>query len=165
MIKHIQALAFFFAFLIPSLFFPSCGVKDSTIQESVETALRGNTDLSGITASVKGGVVTLTGEVKDEMSKSSLESMVGKINGVKQIVNNTTVAAPAPAAAPVVINPDDELMKAAADAIKDYPGVKTAVKDGVITLTGNIKRADLQKLMMALNTLKPKKIENHLTVK
>ena len=39
------------------------------------------------------------------------------------------------------------------------------LKDGVVTLTGDIKRAELQKLMMTLHTLKPKKIDNKLTIK
>jgi hypothetical protein len=73
------------------------------------------------------------------------------------------VAAPAPA--PVVIAADDPLSKGVTDAIKDYPGVKADVKDGVVTLTGDIKRAELQKLMMSLHTLKPKKIDNKLTIK
>jgi hypothetical protein len=48
---------------------------------------------------------------------------------------------------------------------KHYPGVSATIQDGVVTLTGEIKRADLQKLMKSLNTLKPKKIENKLTIK
>jgi hypothetical protein len=64
-----------------------------------------------------------------------------------------------------VITADDPL-KASVDAtIKDYPGVAATIQDGVVTLTGEIKRADLQKLMKSLNTLKPKKIENKLTIK
>jgi len=51
------------------------------------------------------------------------------------------------------------------DATKDFPTVKSSVKDGVITLTGEIKRADLKKLITTLHSLKPKKIDNQLTVK
>ena len=43
--------------------------------------------------------------------------------------------------------------------------VKTEVKDGIVWLSGEIKKADLPKLMMVLNSLKPKKIENKLTIK
>ena len=65
----------------------------------------------------------------------------------------------------MVVAADDPLTKGVADATKDFPGVKAEVKDGVITLTGEIKRAGMQKLMMGLNTLKPKKIDNKLTIK
>ena len=50
------------------------------------------------------------------------------------------------------------------DAIKDHPTVKAEVKDGVITLTGEIKKDALKKLMPLLQSLKPKKVDNKLTV-
>jgi hypothetical protein len=39
------------------------------------------------------------------------------------------------------------------------------VADGVITLTGEISKASLPKLMMSLNALQPRKIDNKLTIK
>ncbi|AMR31490.1 hypothetical protein A0256_08655 [Mucilaginibacter sp. PAMC 26640] len=67
-------------------------------------------------------------------------------------------------AAPVTIAADDELTKNTKDAIKDFPGVTADVNDGEITLTGNITRDRLQKLMMSLNALHPKKVNNNLTI-
>lgn len=67
--------------------------------------------------------------------------------------------------APVVIEADDPLATMVTDATKDYPTVKPTVKDGIITLNGEIKRSDLKKLMTALNELHPKKIENQLVIK
>jgi osmotically-inducible protein OsmY len=112
---------------------------------------------------VKDGVVTLSGQVKDETAKSLAETTAKGVKGVKSVNNNLTVAPPS--AAPVEITADDPLKASVDNTIKDYPGVAATVKDGVITLTGQIKRADLQNLMKALNTLKPKKIENQLTIK
>ncbi|MFD2864089.1 hypothetical protein [Mucilaginibacter antarcticus] len=66
--------------------------------------------------------------------------------------------------APVEIAPDDELTKNTKDATKDFPGVTADVKDGEITLSGSITRERLQQLMMSLNTLHPKKINNNLTI-
>ena len=145
--------------------FSSCGPKDSAVQASVESALRANPDLSGTVVSVKDGVATISGEVKSEAARAQGETVAKGIKGVKSVVNNITVAAPPPAPAPVVISPDETLNKAVTDALKDYPGVKAEIRDGVVTLTGDIKRSDLQKLMVALNSLKPKKIENKLTIK
>jgi osmotically-inducible protein OsmY len=147
-----------------SFFISSCKEKDSKIQAAVNTEIRNNPDMTGLSASVQNGVVTLSGECKDEASKSLAESAIGKIKGVKQVINNCTISPPA-TSAPVVITADDALTKSVADATKDYPAVKASVKDGVITLTGEIKKAELQKLMMTLNTLKPKKIDNQLTIK
>jgi hypothetical protein len=64
-----------------------------------------------------------------------------------------------------VITADDPLKASVDNTIKPYPGVNATIQNGVITLTGEIKRADLQQLMAALNSLKPKSIENKLTIK
>jgi hypothetical protein len=84
----------------------------------------------------------------------------------------TTVNEPTPTAttdttvqAPVKIEADDPLTRNVADATKDYPTVKTSVRDGIVTLTGEVKRTDLKKLMMAINELHPKKIDNQLVIK
>ena len=152
-------------FILGPFFISSCGPKDSKIQTEVETVIRNNPSTNGIAASVQNGVVTLSGECKDEASKSAVESEVAKVKGVKQVVNNCTVTPPPAQSAPVTIAGDETLINNVKDAIKDYPGVKATVKDGVITLTGNINRPDLQKLMMSLQSLRPKKIDNQLTIK
>lgn len=142
----------------------SCKVKDTTIQTGIDTKLKGMSDVNTVTASVKNGIVTLSGETKDEAGKASFEAAITGIKGVKQVINNITVAPPPPVQAPVVITADDPLAKSVTDATKDFPTVKASVKDGIITLTGEIKKDDLKKLMMSLNTLKPKKIANQLTI-
>ena len=143
----------------------ACNSKtsDADVKTSVDNAIAANSDLSGTYTDVKDGVVTLSGQVKDETAKSLAETTAKGVKGVKSVNNNLTVAPPS--AAPVEITADDPLKASVDNTIKDYPGVAATVKDGVITLTGQIKRADLQNLMKALNTLKPKKIENQLTIK
>lgn len=153
------------AVAVMSLTLPSCGVKDSDIQAAVTEKAATTPELSGISSTVADGVVTLTGEFKDEASKATGEAAIKGIKGVKSVVNNATVTPPPPPPAPVEISADDQLSKTVNDALKDYPGVTGTVKDGVITLTGEIKRSSLQKLMQSLNTLKPKKIDNKLTIK
>ena len=64
----------------------------------------------------------------------------------------------------VVVSADDSLKRMLPDATKDFGGVNASVDQGVITLTGNIDRDRLPKLMMALNALHPKKINNNLTI-
>jgi hyperosmotically inducible periplasmic protein len=146
---------------------PSCkgSVKDADIEKSVSEKIAASANASGVTSAVKDGVVTLYGMFKDDASRTAFESEVKAIPGVKSVTDNTTVTPPPSAPAPVVITADDTLMKGVTDAIKDFPGVKAEVKDGVITLTGEIKRTSLQTLIMVLNTLKPQKIENKLTIK
>lgn len=149
--------------LMCSLFFIGCGQKDSDIKASVEEKLKTNTDMTGpMTVTVNDGVVTIAGECKDDACRAKCEDLAKSAKGVKTVVNNCVVGT---TAAPVEVSTDDALTKGVMDATKDHPTVKASVSNGVVTLTGEIKRDQLQKLMQTLNTLQPKKIENQLTIK
>lgn len=78
---------------------------------------------------------------------------------------DTTMTPPAAEPAPVTVSADDSLNMAATDAIKDYPGVMATASNGEVTLTGEIKKSELPKLMKAVNAIHPKKVNNQLTVK
>ena len=131
--------------------------KDADIKAAIETALRADPMSAGTMVDVKDGVATITGECKDAMCKATCEKTVAGVKGVKSVVNNCMIAPPP---APVEIAPDDPLSKAVTDAIKDFPGVMATVKDGIITLTGEISKDKMQKLMMSLQALKPKKVDS-----
>jgi osmotically-inducible protein OsmY len=66
---------------------------------------------------------------------------------------------------PVVINSDETLRESVNNVIKAYDGVQADIKDGVVTLRGNIKQAELQPLIIKIQELKPKKVENQLVIK
>jgi hyperosmotically inducible protein len=158
------------AFMAMSFIACKSGPKDEDIQKAVaEKAAAISSDGSGISSTVKDRVVTLSGSFKDDATRTAFETTVKAIPGVDSVVNNSTVVAPPPpppvAPVPVTISADSILMSGVADATKDFPGVKATVSDGVITLTGEIKRANLKNLMGSLHTLKPKNIDNKLTVK
>jgi osmotically-inducible protein OsmY len=136
--------------------------KDADIKAAIETALKADPMAMNTTVSVEKGVATISGECKDDMCKAHCAELVKGIKGVKEVVNNCTVAPPPP---PVEIAADDPLTKAVTDAIKDFPGVMATVKDGIITLTGEISKDKLQKLMMGLQALKPKKVVSTELVK
>lgn len=151
----------FSVLLMFSVFVMGCGQKDSDIQASVEEKLKANTEMTApLAVSVNDGVVTLTGECKDEKCKADCEEAAKSVKGVKSVVNNAVVAA-----APVQVSTDNALITGVQDATKDHPTVTATVNDGVVTLTGEIKRDQLPKLMQTLNTLNPKKVENQLTIK
>jgi hypothetical protein len=87
----------------------------------------------------------------------------GKAKDANNNVDTTTTIAPTPA--PVEISADNNLTTGVKDATKDYPGVNATVNNGEITLTGQIQRSKLPNLMQSLNSLRPKKINNQLTIK
>ncbi len=140
-----------------TLFFAGCKPKDAAIQAAIQAK-----EATGITVAVTKGDVTLTGIVDDEAAKAKAEEIAKAEKGVKSVINSLTIK---PVEAPVVISEDPVLIKNVADATKDFPTVKAEVKDGVIVLTGELKKASLITLMQHLSALKPKKIDNKLTIK
>lgn len=140
----------------------SCKPKDADVKAKVETKLKANPDASNVMVTVNDGVATLSGEVKDEATKAAVEA-AAKDAGAKSVVNSTTIAMVEP---PMPVVADDTVLTSSVkDATKDYPSVTAAVNAGVITLTGSIKKDALPNLMMALNGLNPKSIDNKLTIK
>lgn len=144
--------------------FMSCKPKDADIKTAIEKKISATPEMAGTTVEVKDGIATISGTCKDDACKQMCEKEITAIKGVKSVVNNCTVTPPPPPPAPVVVNADEMLIKAVKDATKDFPTVNTDIKDGIITLTGTIKKEGLQKLMPALQSLKPKKVENKLTI-
>lgn len=144
-----------------ALVFASCKPGDSQIAESVKAKV--SAVAPSATLTVQDGVVTLSGEVPDEATKAAAAAATDGIKGVKSVVNNLTVPPPPP---PVVINPDDVLRSSIDSAFKakGITGITAAVSNGEVTLTGNVKKADLQKVMQAANEIKPKKVVNQMVV-
>lgn len=136
----------------------SCKQKmsDADIKTNVETALRADPMSAGTMVAVNDGVATITGQCKDDMCKASCEKTVAGVKGVKSVVNNCMVMPPM---APPVITADDPLTQSVNDALTAFPGVTATVNDGTVTLMGQVAKADRQKLMMAVQALKPKKVD------
>lgn len=148
-----------FAFALPAC---KSKVSDADIKTAVDAKLQANPDYSMLTSDVANGVVTISGDVKDEATKDSVEVALKDVKGVKSVVMNATVAPPPP---PPIITADDSLTTAIKDAVKDNPTVTATVSDGVVTLTGDVKKSDLPKLLQKVNATHPKKVENNLNIK
>ncbi|HKH62843.1 MAG TPA: BON domain-containing protein [Flavitalea sp.] len=136
---------------------------DSEIQASINEKISSKEEMKGLNASVSNGVVTLTGECPTEECRKDCADAVKNMKGVKDVENNIRVASAAPA--PVEITADETLKTSVNDVVKNYKGVEADVKDGVVTLRGEIQRSKLQDLIVSLNELKPRKVENQLVIK
>ncbi len=149
-----------FLFALIAAIMASCTPKDATINKAVQGVIEKYS--TAITATTEKGVVTLSGELAEEINFAELETALKAIKGVKGVVNNLTLKAPEP-----VITPDDALTLKINELKSDskYAGITFTVNDGEVTLTGNIVRADLMDLIQKLNELQPKKINNNLTIK
>ncbi len=135
--------------LVTVMNFTACKPKDSAIQAEAQKLVS-----QGITVSVEKGVLTLTGECKDDACKSNCENAIKGLKGVKSVVNNCTVTPPpAPAAPEVEVPKVSEVESKVMDALKDFPTVKYTLTDGGINLSGEVAKAKLQVLMESLNGL------------
>ncbi|MFA6838969.1 MAG: BON domain-containing protein [Dysgonamonadaceae bacterium] len=140
----------------------SCGPKDLDIQKTVQTNLSAMPEAVNVAVTVIDGEVTLTGNVTDDATKAIVESSVAGIKNVKSVVNNLEIVAPTPDFTEL----DSIITSSLTDALKDHSTVSATVKEGVITLTGDIKKTELPILMQKLSALNPVKIDNtSLTVK
>lgn len=150
-----------------ALFMSACGGKsDADLQKAVTEKLAADR-VMGVTAAVKDGVATLTGEVADAGVKSKAETSA-KVEGIKSVTNNLTVK---PAPTPPPASPDQMIQGTVNEAIKKLnltgSTVNATVTNGEIILTGNVAKADLTKVMQAANEAKGNatKVTNNLTVK
>ncbi len=149
------------ALLVTGLALPGCKPKDADIHSSFNEKARENAQMSNVTATVSEGVITLNGQCPDEACRTSAEQTANDVKGVKSVVNNITIMAPA---APVVVNDDETIRTSVNSILSNYSGVTADVQNGTVTLRGTIKRDNLQKLMMSLNESNIKNVNNQLTV-
>ncbi|KFF05639.1 BON domain-containing protein [Flavobacterium reichenbachii] len=142
----------------------SCTPKDADIEKAISEKLG---DAPEVQVTVHEGVATITGTCEDEAFKKNIERSVKATKGVKSVVNacELPVANQEPAAAAVIINSDGDLDKSVSEVVKAYDGVSATVVGGVVTLSGEVKRSQLQPLMQSVQELKPKKVENKLIIK
>lgn len=135
----------------------SCkSTSDADIKTKVEASVVANPDVK---VEVKDGVVTLSGTVSSEANKAAAEAAAkaSMEKGIKSVVN--TIVVNEPVAPVVVTTATDALTMGVADATKDFPTVTTRVNNGVIYVTGTLEKAKVQTLKMALDNLKPKKVD------
>jgi len=72
---------------------------DATLTTNVTNAIMAQPGMTGITATVSMGAVTLSGTVASDTEKMAAETAAKAVPGVTSVVNNITVGtAPAPAA-------------------------------------------------------------------
>ncbi|RQO30258.1 transporter [Taibaiella sp. KBW10] len=142
---------------------PSCKSKvaDTDVKAKVEAVM-----IPGVTVDVKDGVVTLNGAVTSDADKASAEAAVKALDeksGVKSVVNNITVAAPAPPPpASVTTTLDAATQQKVNDGLKDIKGVTVtytvdpATNKDKAVVSGEVTKADRVKIMQILASAKVK---------
>ena len=121
------------------MFMIACGKSDADLQKAVAAKLTAD-GVNGVTASVKDGVATLTGEVADVTVKNKAETSAKGVEGIKSVVNSTTLK-PLPVATPAA--PDPALTGKITEDLKKAgcTGASVAVTNGKVTVTGEVPAA------------------------
>lgn len=143
----------------------SCKPSDDRILSEVEKVLKDNRNM--ITPTVSNGVVTLIGSVGSEQEKQDAEAAVRSVKDVKSVNSNLTIIERTPEGKSEVINTDETIMSSITTAlgVAKIRNVDVEVKNGEVTLSGKVKKIDLERVMQIANEANPVKINNNLTLK
>jgi hyperosmotically inducible protein len=152
----------FFTVLILAIamFASACGKSDADLTKAATDKLAAD-KIVGVTAAVKDGVATLTGEVADITVKSRAEASVKTVEGIKSVTNSITLK---PLPTPEPPSPDKMLEGTINESLKKagITGVTVTASNGEVTLSGTVDKAKVAQVMMAANEAKPKKVINNL---
>jgi hyperosmotically inducible protein len=154
----IRSIAFLTILLV--LLTGACGKKDADIQKAVQDKLAAD-NVTGVTATVKDGVATLTGEVADITVKTKAEGSAKSVDGVKSVANNITLK-PLPVATPAA--PDPALTGKINESLKKAgcTGATADVVNGKVTIKGTVPEAKYVECIQVVNQSGVVGIDNQL---
>lgn len=153
-LKFITVLSLAFVLLLGA-----CGKSDADLTAASEKAVKEKAP--NATVVVKDGVVTLTGEAKDEAEKAAAET-AAKVDGVTEVKNEMTVkATPTPAVA------DEAKKKAVEEALKKkgFNDVSVEATTSEVTIRGTVPKGKLGEVMMTATEAGKVKVNNQVTEK
>jgi len=138
--------------------FFGCQQKDNDIKRSIAANAKEDLMFAGVNYDVEHGVVTLTGNSPSEELKNKLIKRLQSTGGVKKVVDSITISA-------VVLDNDFILKQKVDSVLAGYAGIQSTVKDGIVSLNGETKEEQKEKLFQSLNKLPVSGINNNLLVK
>jgi len=132
--------------LLASLSCERRSVADSAITTNVKSKLAADTETSALKINVEtnNGVVTLTGTVPTQAEKSQAEQIANNTEGVTRVINNITVTPNTTGASGAGISAEDLMILSKIRSryvAEGIVGANVEVKDGVVTLRGNVEDA------------------------
>lgn len=142
--------------------FYSCHSQDKQLVKAVDAVL--SSAYPEVKATVKDGIVTLTGMVESLQAKTAVEQSLKSLKNIKSIHNLVDVVPPNI----LLSRENDDVMKDAISttlANKGFKHVKVEVTNGEVFLSGHIDRGDLEAIMQTVNEARPEKVVNNLTLK
>lgn len=157
-----KKLVFIIACIIFSgLVFQSCNSSDKNVRDNVENVIRSYP--GNVSANVNDRIVTLTGTVDSQQEKNSIENATRNVKDVKSVVNNITVRQ---SVMGVSMNSDDTMRSNIEARLNSegYHNVRVSVNNGEVTLSGDVRRNDLTRVMQIANDYNPRRVNNNLNL-
>jgi hyperosmotically inducible periplasmic protein len=137
--------------LVMSVFAAACGKKDTDIQKAVQDKLTAD-GVTGVTASVKDGIATLSGEVADITVKTKAENSAKGVEGVKSVANNISLK---PLPTPTPLSTTDQALKGKLEENLKKGGCTGAVvekvENGKVSLSGTVPEAKYPECIQIIN--------------
>ena len=132
--------------------------KDREIKADLTVKAKDLIDYAGVRFTVKDGIISLNGECPTAQAKNTVESKAKALYAVKGILSHINIA-------PVVIGTDHQLKQSVDSILGNYPGVQAIVKDSIVQLLGQAKTDDQEKLLLSIQELQPKQLQNEVAFK
>ena len=138
----------------------ACGKSDADLQKAVASKLAAD-NVSGVTAAVKDGVATLTGEVADITVKNKAAASAKSVEGIKSVTDSTTLK---PLPTPVPAPADPMLKGKVEESLKKAgcTGATVAIASGTVTLSGTVPDAKYAECVKVVNESGAGKLDNKL---
>lgn len=152
--------------IITGMGMQSCKPNDAKVQSEVEKVLR--TDYNTVSTNYRNGVATLSGTVATQQEKNAAENAARSVKNVKSVVNNITVRQQQPVQTQsVTVNHDETITTNINNRLNEagFRDVRVSVSNGEVTLAGDLKRADLNKVMQIANESNPRRVINNINLK
>jgi hyperosmotically inducible periplasmic protein len=150
--------------IMTTVCFVSCKTTDQDIKVAIEEKLNSVPYMRNVSVGVHEGVAIIAGICNDSACMANCENLARRSKGVRSVVSRLSMAKK-PVLASIIYRPDDSLALAVSKEVKKYKTIEAEVKNGVITLNGQIRKRELRRLMKKLNALNPVNISNNLAVR
>jgi len=144
--------------LLSSILFLGCKSQDKDIKKAIAVHAKEELMFAGINYIVTNGTATLTGNCPSQELKNKLVKRIRSTSGVKSVIDKTVIGS-------VVLDYDFVLKQKIDSVLSRYASVESSVKNGVVVLTGDLKKDESEQLLQSLNRLSIKNIVNNLSSK
>lgn len=137
--KTVTTLLLLAGLALSSLAFAESNTKDGSIADLASAQLQKKDNLRSVTVAAEDGIVTLAGTVPLYIDKTDAEKRVRKVKTVDGVRNHIQVAGPALADSEVRENLANKLRYDRIGYGIVFNNLGVDVKNGVVTLTGNVR--------------------------